>query len=120
MAKKDLKISEGEHKFMSVVWDVCPAKSQVVVDECEKRYGWHKSTTYTLVRRMISQGIIENKETIVKPLVSREEIQVFDSKYVVENRFDGSLPTFIAAFVGDKKISKEEAEEIKKLIDKMA
>lgn len=119
MPKKDLKISEGEHKFMDVVWELAPCKSKPIVDECAKRYGWNKSTVYTLLTRLSAQGIVENKNLTVRALVTKEQMQKFDSDYIIKNRFDGSLPSFISAFVGKRKLSKEETEELKKLIDKM-
>ena len=35
----------------------------------------------------------------------------------MERTFEGSLPGFVAAFLGGKKISKEEATMLKKMID---
>ena len=35
----------------------------------------------------------------------------------VEDTFGGSLPRFLTAFIGGKKISENQAEELKKLID---
>lgn len=118
MPKKDLKISEGEHKFMDVVWDVCPAKSQVLVDACLERYNWNKSTTYTLMRRMAAQGLVVTENTIVSPLVTKEEELMYESNRAVETRFEGSLPNFIAAFLSKKKLSEEDAVKIRKLIEK--
>lgn len=115
--KKDLKISEGEHKFMNVVWDITPCKSKALIEECLKRYAWNKSTTYTQIRRMTEQGLITTKDTNVIPLASREEVRLFDSEYVIENRFAGSLPAFISAFAKTGKLSRDEIDEIKKLIN---
>ena len=46
-----------------------------------------------------------------------EETQKYESHEVVDKSFGGSLPKFLTAFFGDKKISKKEADELKKLID---
>ena len=35
----------------------------------------------------------------------------------MKRTFNGSLPQFLAAFLGEKKITQEEAEKIKALID---
>ena len=42
---------------------------------------------------------------------------IFAIFYFVERTFDGSLPGFLTAFLGGKKISKKEAEKIKQIID---
>ena len=50
-------------------------------------------------------------------LISREEFYGMKSEQFVEETFDGSLPAFIAAFGTRKKLSEEEVEELKRLID---
>ena len=50
-------------------------------------------------------------------LVKREDVQRYESRAVVEKLFDHSLPQFVAAFLGEKKLSAKEAEELKQMID---
>ena len=50
-------------------------------------------------------------------MVSKEECQAVESDYFMERTFEGSLPGFVAAFLGGKTLSEKEAEEIKRLID---
>ena len=54
---------------------------------------------------------------MVEPLITMEEAQKRESGAFVERTFSGSLPGFLAAFLGGKKLSSEEAEELKRLID---
>ena len=51
------------------------------------------------------------------PLVKKEICQAMESDYFVERTFGGSLPKFIASFLGGKKLTEEEAQELKRLID---
>lgn len=44
-------------------------------------------------------------------------MQAEESRYFVDRTFDGSLPGFITAFLGGKKIPKKEAKLLKKMID---
>ena len=48
---------------------------------------------------------------------AQEEEQAKESDELVERTFSGSLPGFLTAFLGNKKLSGKEAEELKKLID---
>ena len=63
------------------------------------------------------EGFLKNEDTIVSSLVPKEKCQAVESDYFVERTFEGSLPGFIAAFLGGKTISEQEAEEIKRMID---
>lgn len=50
-------------------------------------------------------------------LVSREDVQSAESAEVVERTFSGSLPSFVAAFMRKKNLSRQEVDEIQKIID---
>ena len=63
------------------------------------------------------KGVLKNENAVVTPLVTREEVQAKESDEFVERTFDGSLPGFLTAFLGGKKLSRQEAEDLKALID---
>ena len=111
------KLCDSDYRFMCVVWDNAPLHSGELVKLCEQELGWKKSTTYTVVRKMCEKGYISNENATVRVLIDKDRVQAEESTYFVDRTFNGSLPGFIAAFLGGKKISGEEAEKLKKLID---
>lgn len=111
------KLFDAELKCMNIIWDEEPIKSGDLVKVCNEKLGWKKSTTYTVLRKLAQRGILKNENTVVTAIVKREDTQIYESHEVVEKSFGGSLPKFLTAFFGNKKISKYEAEELKKLID---
>lgn len=111
------KLCDSEYRFMCVIWEAEPVSSGELVSLCQEKLGWKKSTTYTVLRKLCGKGYLENKETIVSALVSKEQVQAKESEEFVERTFDGSLPGFIAAFLGGRKISGEEAEALKQMIE---
>jgi BlaI family penicillinase repressor len=66
---------------------------------------------------LCERGIFQLKDKIVTSLISREEFYGMKSEQFIEETFDGSLPAFIAAFGTRKKLSDEEVEELKKIIE---
>ena len=114
---EDLRLCESDHRFMTVVWDHEPVSSGQLVKLCQEKLGWKKSTTYTVLKKMCEKGFAKNEGAVVTALIPREQVQAFESKHFVERAFDGSLPGFLAAFLGGKTISKQEADELKRLID---
>ena len=77
----------------------------------------NKSTTYTVLRKLISKGFVKNEETVVSVLIPKEKVLISESNQIVEESFSGSLPRFVAAFLGNKKtLSDEDADELMKLI----
>ena len=111
------KIFESEYRFMQVLWENEPINSTRLVVLCKEKLGWSKATTYTVIRRLAERGVLVNEDTIVKSLVTREEVQASEIDELVEKTFGGSLPQFIAAFAKRKKLGKEEVEMLQKMIN---
>ncbi len=112
-----LKLCESDYRFMTVIWSHEPVASGALVELCNESLGWKKSTTYTVLKKMCEKGFAQNEGAVVTSLIPREQVQAFESEQFVERAFDGSLPGFLAAFLGDKTISRQEAEQLKRLID---
>ena len=110
------KLFDAEYKVMQIVWDNEPFGSRELAEICFKELGWKKSTTYTMLKRLIEKGYTKNDNAIVTSLISKEEVQKRESKDFVEKNFAGSLYSFIAAFTSDNDLSDEEIKKIQKLI----
>ena len=112
------KLFDAEMKFVKIVWDNEPLPSGRLVQLCDEHLGWKKSTTYTVLRKLCERGILKNENSIVESIATRDEVQQYESRTVMERAFDDSLPQFIAAFMHGKKLSEKDADELKRLIDK--
>lgn len=110
-------IADSEYRFMQVVWDAAPVGSGELVRLCQDKLGWKKSTTYTVLKKMCMKGLLQNEKSMVTMVVPREQVEAQTAEAFVESTFSGSLPGFLAAFMGGKKLSMQEAEELKRLID---
>ena len=114
---EQLKLHESEYRFASIVWEHEPIGSGDLVRVCEERLGWKKSTTYTVLKKLCDKGILRNENTLVTALIKQEQIQKYESEQIINRTFGGSLPSFINAFMGDKKLTEKQAEKLKQLID---
>jgi BlaI family penicillinase repressor len=114
---KEYKLAESEEKFAELIWRNEPIGSGDLVKVCEKEMNWKKSTTYTVLKKLCEKGIFQNENAVVSSLITKDEYYAKQSIRFVEDTFGGSLPKFITAFISGKKLSKHQAEELKKLID---
>jgi predicted transcriptional regulator len=114
---KGYKLSRSEARFADLVWEHEPIVSGELVKLCEKELAWKKSTTYTVLKNLCQKGIFQNERTIVSSLIKKEEFYSIQSRHYVEDTFGGSLPKFLTAFIGGKKMDARQVEELKKLID---
>ena len=118
MKVEQLKLCDSDYRFMCVVWEHAPLGSGELVKLCNDILGWKKSTTYTTIKKLSEKGYIKNEHAVVSVLIEKERVQIEESNYFIERNFGGSLPGFLTAFLGGKRISREEAERIKEIIDK--
>lgn len=113
----DIKMGAIEAKFAELIWENEPVGSGDLVVMCSRVLDWKKSTTYTVLRRLCERGIFQNEAGVVTSLISKKDYYAMQSEQFVEETFDGSLPSFLAAFTTRKKLSKQEIEELEKLIE---
>lgn len=113
----DYKLAQSEEKFADLVWRHEPIGSGELVKLCEKELEWKKSTTYTVLKNLCGKGILQNRNSVVTSLVKKDELHARQSRRFVEDTFGGSLPKFLAAFMGGRKLTDRQAEELRKLID---
>ena len=111
------KIFESEYRFCLILWEHEPVPSGKLVELCKENLGWSKATTYTVIRRLSERGVLKNENTIVSSLISKEEAQKSRLDEMVEETFEGSMPAFISAFSKSKRLSKDEVEQLRQLID---
>jgi predicted transcriptional regulator len=110
-------LSLAEKRLMEIIWQEAPVESGRLVKIAEESINWNKSTTYTVLRKLISKGFVKNEDTVVSVLIPKEKVLISESNQIVEESFSGSLPRFVAAFLGNKKtLSDEDADELMKLI----
>ena len=111
------QLTETEFKFAELVWKYEPFGSGELVKLCQKEFGWKKSTTYTFIKKLCEQEILQNDNAVVTGLVTREKYLAEQGEAFVAKTFEGSLPKMIAAFIERKRLSREQIEEIEKMIE---
>lgn len=116
MDENRLGIMEG--RFADIIWQSAPISTGDLVKVCETQFGWKRTTTYTMLKRLCQRGIFENANGTVIVLMPKEKFHQKQSEQFVSDTFGGSLPAFIATFTKGKTLSDEEADEIQRLIDR--
>ena len=114
---QEYHLCDSEYRFMQVVWESAPVGSGRLVELCEARLGWKKSTTYTVLKKLCERGLLKHENSTVTVLAEREAVTAEAAEIFVEKTFGGSLPGFLTAFMSGRTLSEEEAAELKRLID---
>ncbi len=111
------KIFESEYRFCLILWAHEPVKSSELVALCREQLGWKPTTTYTVIKRLAQRGVLVNEDTVVRSLVSKDEVQAAEIDEMVEKKFEGSLPAFLAAFTRHRKMTDREIDQVQRMID---
>ncbi|MDD6061406.1 MAG: BlaI/MecI/CopY family transcriptional regulator [Oscillospiraceae bacterium] len=112
------KIFESEYRFCMILWENEPVKSSTLVALCREQLGWKPTTTYTVIKRLSERGVLKNENTVVTSLVSKDEVQAAEIDEMVEKRFGGSLPAFVAAFTKHRTLSDADIDAVQQMIDR--
>lgn len=113
------KIHESEYRFCLVMWEHEPVTASQLVKLCQEQLGWKRTTTYTVIKRLGERGVLRNENGVITSLVSKTDAQACEIDELVEKKFQGSLPAFVAAFTKHQKISENELDEIQSMIDRI-
>lgn len=114
-----LKIHESEYRFCLILWENEPLTAVELVKLCQERLGWKRTTTYTVIKRLGERGVLQNQDGVITSLVSKGEAQSYEIDELVEKKFEGSLPAFIAAFTKRQDMSEAELDEVQQMIDRI-
>lgn len=113
----EYRLGEIEMKFAELIWGNEPVASGELARLALEHLSWKRTTTYTVLKRLCDKGIFQNEKGTVTSLISKDMFQAKQSEEFVEDSFEGSLPKFVAAFMNSRKLSKEDVEELRKMID---
>ena len=111
------KVFESEYRFCLILWKNEPINSTKLAKLCAEELEWKKSTTYTVLKKLCERGIFQNQEGTVTPLISRQAFYARQSQRFVEENFDGSLPSFIAAFASGGRLTNQDLADIRRMLD---
>ncbi|MBE6955138.1 MAG: BlaI/MecI/CopY family transcriptional regulator [Ruminococcaceae bacterium] len=112
------KVFESEYRFCLILWEHEPVKSSELVSLCAQQLGWKPTTTYTVIKRLSERGVLKNENTVVTSLVSKDEVQAAEIDELMDKKFGGSLPAFLAAFTRNRRLTQEQIDEVQQMIDR--
>ena len=113
----EIQLGVIEAKYADMIWEHEPVTSSELVKMTAVEFNWKRTTTYTVLKRLCERGIFKMQDSVVTALMTRDEFYSLQSEKFVSENFGGSLPAFLAAFTARKRISTEELEEVRRIID---
>ena len=121
MSEEIIKLFDSELKVMNVLWKEGDVPARHIADILNKELGWNKNTTYTLIKRCMKKGAIERTEPnfMCRALIAKEEVQEAETRELIDKIYDGSADKLFAALMGKKRLSAEQIEKLKQIVEEM-
>ena len=115
----EIKVFDSELKVMEALWKEGDLTAGQLVKAMKEQVGWTRTTTYTVIGKLIDKGAIERygSNFSCKAVITKEQVQKHEATELIDKLFNGSAELFMSAFFNGKKISQEEIERMKQFIE---
>ncbi len=110
-------MTETENFLAELIWEKEPIRSGELVKMAVQRFGWRKSTTYTVLRKICGKGIFQNQAAVVTARISKEEYTGRKGEQYKQESQDSPQPKNAAAFSKSNKPGSNDIEELVTLIE---
>ena len=119
-----INISEAESIIMQSLWDKNPMCAEDVIAALSDQQDWQEATVKTLLNRLLKKGAVraekEGRRFLYSPVLKREQWIHTESKGLLDRLFDGKIAPLVAHFSQQKKLSKQDLDELKRLIEELS
>jgi len=115
-------ISESEWSVMEALWERAPQTASEVTKTLRPTMSWAENTVRTLLTRLVDKGALKTAENdsgtrTYAPAVKREACVRAESDSFLQHIFGGAAKPLLVHFAQNSKLTPEEVQELKKLLD---
>lgn len=119
------RLPDSELEIMMLIWEAKePVSSAYLMEKLQGEKHWVATTVLNFLARLVERGFLQVEKrgriNIYSPLVVEKDYIEIESRTFLERLHKSSLKSFVAALYDGKKLSNEDAEELKNYIDELA
>ncbi len=118
--KNHINLTPAEWNLMEYLWENSPITGREAAKYCAERIGWSRTTTLTVLRRLVEKGVVACDESGVlnryTPLIEREDAALQETESFLKRVYKGSVGMMLSAMTKKQELSKEEIEELREIL----
>ena len=118
---KQIKLGSVQTQIMSVLWEKKEASAKDITDALSEHEPISLSTVQTLLRQLerkqVVKHIAKGRTFYFQPAIEPDQSIQSSTDRILNRFYGGSLVGFVAQFLKNERISQEELDELKKLIE---
>lgn len=113
-----VKLFDSELKVMDVLWKEGDKTAKQISNILKEKIGWNMNTTYTVIKKCIAKGAIERREPnfMCHALIAKEAVQDAEATELIGKLFENSPDKLFASLLGHQKLSKEQIENLRRMV----
>lgn len=113
-----IKLFDSELKVMDILWKYGDKTAKQISNILKEEIGWNMNTTYTVIKKCITKGAIKRSEPnfMCHALIEKEMVQEAETQELIGKLFNGSPDLLFASLLGSQKLSKEQIENLRKMV----
>ena len=114
-----MKIFDSELKVMEALWKAGNLTAGQLVQAMKEQVGWSRTTTYTVIGKLIDKGAIERygSDFSCKAIITKGQVQQYEAEELIDKLFNGSAELLMSALFNANKVSPDEIERMKRFVD---
>ena len=116
------QISEAEYEVMKIVWKYAPVSTNEITEKLLRTTAWSPKTIQTLIKRLVAKGALtyekQSRMFVYTPLINENEYVRQESSSFLKRFYYGNITTMLSAYITDEKLSKEEIEQLRSILEK--
>lgn len=116
------QISESELEILKVLWRIGPATSSQIIKELTDTTEWKPKTIQTLITRLVAKEALNtNKDNgkyfIYSANISEVEYKSYANESFIKKLYNGSVKSMFTSFIKENKLTKQDINELKQMLD---
>ena len=116
------KLTDAEWTVMEALWTGSDVLG-TIVDALKPSTGWSRNTVHTYLTRMEAKGMVaidrSHEPHTYTAQLSREDCARHERTTLLNKVYGGAAGDMLVAFLKESKITSEERDHLKKLLDEM-
>ena len=121
--KNTIILSASERTVMELLWSENPQTVTELYHKLREDPGWSKSTVNTMLSRMTEKGLIEfeqgERAKLYRPGIDRKSADLAETESLIDRIYQGSVSMMMSTLMRQKKLNREEIEELRSMLDKL-
>jgi hypothetical protein len=108
---------------MEKLWDHAPQTGRELTEAMAAQTGWNRSTTLTLLRRLMEKGAVrcdaQGRKNVFYPAVRREDAAAQQTRDLLGRVYKGSLSMLVSEMTKREALPQREIDELHALLQEM-